>query len=303
VPCGHRWVDQREGVAQRRADATTDQALEWLNHEPERPIFQWIHYFDPHDPWLIPPKEYMTKYGVQRSADDAMLTAYDADIDFMDAQIGRVIQAYKDRGLYDKTVIVVIADHGQGLENHDWFRHRILYREQIRVPLIVRLPAGPRGKRVAELVRNIDILPTVGAAVGVEMPEMIAGTSLLGLIEGEPEPPRLAYAEALNTADTHLSASMPDRHRDLLFCAMDRAWKLIYHKERPENSELYDLGNDPNELVNVIEKFPDEKLRLMRFLEQTGGLTVQTTGVAPIDEETMRSLKALGYIDDGGIGG
>jgi arylsulfatase A-like enzyme len=63
-----------------------------------------------------------------------------------------------------------------------------------------RLRASPRGKRVDELVRNIDLLPTVGSILGVEMPERVAGASLLGLIEGKPEPPRLAYAKALNTA-------------------------------------------------------------------------------------------------------
>jgi arylsulfatase A-like enzyme len=286
-----RWVDRREGVAQRQADSTTDQALEWLS-EAEGPFFQWVHYFDPHDPWLIPPDAYMQKYGVRREADDSMSTVYDADIDFMDAQIGRLIQAYRDSGLYDNTIIMVIADHGQGLNDHDWFRHRILYREQIRVPLILRLPNGPRARRVTELVRNIDLLP-----------DNVEGVSLLGLINGEPEPPRIAYAEALNTADVHLPPEMPEHHKDLLFCVMDRNWKLIYHKEHPENSELYDLTNDPHERINVIAEYPDEQIRLMEFLENTGGLAVRTTGVAPIDDQTRRGLKALGYIDDGGDGG
>ena len=129
-----RWVDQPKGDAQRRADSTTDDALAWLA-DVKGSFFQWVHYFDPHDPWLIPPKAYLEKFGVKRGAPDGMLTVYDADINYMDFQIGRLIQAYKDRGLYDKTIIIVIADHGQGLEDHNWFRHRLLYREQIHVPL------------------------------------------------------------------------------------------------------------------------------------------------------------------------
>jgi len=297
-----RWVDQREGVAQRRADSTADQAIEWLD-TAERPFLQWVHFFDPHDPWLIPPHDYMQKYGVRRKAEDSMLTVYDADIDFMDAQIGRLIRAYKDRGLYDKTIIMVIADHGQGLNDHDWFRHRILYREQIRVPLILRLPDGPRARRVTELVRNIDLLPTVGEALGIDMPDNITGVSLLGLIDGKPEPPRIAYAEALNSADVLLPDEMPERHKDLLFCVMDRNWKLIHHKEHPENSELYDLTNDPHERINVIAEYPDEQIRLMEILESTGGLAVRTTGAAPIDDETLRGLEALGYVDGDGEGG
>jgi hypothetical protein len=83
---------------------------------------------------------------------------------------------------------------------------------------------------------------------------------------------------------------------------MDRNWKLIYHKEHPENSELYDLKNDPHERVNAIDEFPDEKIRLMKILEETGGLTVRTTGVAPIDDRTLRGLEALGYINGGASG-
>ncbi len=294
-----KWVDQPKGDAQRRADSTTDDALAWLS-KVKGPFFQWVHFFDPHDPWLIPPKEYLAKFGVQRGAADEMLTVYDADINFMDSQIGRLIQAYKDRGLYDKTIIIVISDHGQGLEDHEWFRHRLLYREQIHVPLIVRVPGAAQGKTIPDLVRNIDLLPTVAEVLGLELPDNVEGKSLMGLINGVAEPPRLAYAEALNTADVHMPARLPEDQKDLLFCVMDRQWKLIYHKERPENSELYDLTNDPMELINVFEKHPNETSRLLEQLEKSGGLTVRTTGVPPMDEETLRSLKALGYIDDGG---
>ena len=296
-----KWADQPKGDAQRRADSTTADALAWLANV-KGSFFQWVHYFDPHDPWLIPPKRYLDKFGVKRGAPDEMLTVYDADINYMDFQIGRLLQAYKDRDLYDKTIIIVISDHGQGLEDHDWFRHRLLYREQIHVPLIVRLPNGPHGKIIPDLVRNIDLLPTVCELLGVKLPDDVEGKSLLGLINGAREPPRLAYAEALNTADAHLPKKLPEDQKDLLFCMMDRDWKLIYHKDRPQNSELYDLKNDPKELVNVFGKHPEQTMRLMQALEKSGGLNVRLTGAAPMDEETRRSLEALGYIDgaDGG---
>ncbi len=299
-----RWVDAPVGTAQRRADSTTDQAIDWLKKAAgeSKPFFQWVHYFDPHDPWLIPPPDVMERFEVTDRGDAGMLKVYDADIYFMDQQLGRLIQQLKDSGEYDDTVIIVTADHGQGLEDHDWFRHRILYQEQIHIPLIVRLPNGPRGKRFEPLVRNVDILPTLGELLGFAVPDNADGASFLGLLAGKAEPPRIAYAEALNTEDIKLPGGLPDRHKDLLFVVMDRDWKLIYHKDHPENSELYDLRNDPKELKNVIDQETDQKNRLMQILEKTGGLTIQRNVTSPIDEETRKRLEALGYIggDDGG---
>lgn len=300
-----RWIDAPVGTAQRRADSTTDQAIDWLKKAAAdaKPFFQWVHYFDPHDPWLIPPKDVMDRFGVDRRGDAGKLKVYDADIYFMDQQFGRLLQQLKDCGKYDNTVIIVTADHGQGLEDHDWFRHRILYQEQIHIPLIIRLPDGPRGKRFEALVRNVDILPTLGEVLGFAVPENIDGSSFMGLLAGKPEPPRMAYAEALNTEDiSKLPSGLPERHKDLLFCVMDRDWKLIYHKHRPENSELYDLRNDPKELKNVIEQEVDQRNRLMQILEKTGGLTIHRNETSPIDEETRKRLEALGYLggDDGG---
>ena len=85
---------------------------------------------------------------------------------------------------YDDTVLVIVADHGQGLGQHDWWSHRLLYQEDLHVPLIVRVPGGPTGTTVPELVRTVDIYPTVLEAIGLEAPAVIPGKSLRGLMEG-----------------------------------------------------------------------------------------------------------------------
>jgi arylsulfatase A-like enzyme len=222
----------------------------------------------------------------------------------MDAQIGRLLQRLRERGFYDDSLIAVVSDHGQGLGDHGWYQHRLLYREQIWVPLILRVPDGPRGVERSPLVRSIDILPTIADYLSIDPPAEVTGRSLRNVLNGVPDlpdAPRVAYAEALVRLDTHSNLAFPKKWNDLLFCVMDRDWKLIYHRDKPENSELYDLRNDPKELKNVIDQYADQKNRLMQILEKTGGLVVQEKETAPIDQETQKRLQALGYIgDDGG---
>jgi arylsulfatase A-like enzyme len=289
------WQNKRSGPAQRRADATTDQALEWLA-KARRPFFTWIHYFDPHDHSLVPPKAIAKKFGVPMGKRIPVDAVYDPEIYFMDMHLGRIISHLKKIGEYDRTVIVVIADHGQGLGQHGWNAHRLLYQEQIRLPLIVRIPGGPRGKTVSRVVRSIDVMPTILEAVALEPPKPVEGSSLIGLMEDRDEPSRLAYAEALNTIDVHAPRNLPAHQQDDLFCIVDDTWKLIYHKNSPENSELYNLKDDPGEKKNVAAKFTEEAARLAGVLDDSGAMEVKHKEPGePMDQEALEKLRALGY--------
>lgn len=292
------WLDQSTASAQRRADATTDQVLIWLK-KAKRPFFLWTHYFDPHDPSLVPPESITRRFGARWNLPDAQKLVYDAEIYFMDLHFGRLIDYLKQVGEYDRTVIIAVADHGQGLGDHQWFPHRLLYQEQIRLPLIVRLPKGPRGRVIPDLVRSIDIFPTVLEVLDIQPPDSVAGVSLCGLMRGEAEPPRTGYAEALNTLDVHTPTDLPGRHRDLLFCLVDPPWKLIYHKNSPENSELYNLSEDPKELTNLAGQSPEEVARLAGLLEQSGAMQIQIMPPSePMDADGLRKLRSLGYVGD-----
>jgi arylsulfatase A-like enzyme len=296
LPKDGYWVAERTASAQRRADATVDQTLDWLK-QGRRPFFVWTHLFDPHDVSLVPPKEIMERFGVTPYVPDPIKAAYDPEIFFMDMQIGRLLDYLKSTGEYDRTVIVVVGDHGQGLGDHNWFPHRLLYQEQIRVPLIVRLPQELRGKVVPNLVRSIDIVPTVLDVLGLESPDTVQGLSLCGLMSGRPESPRTGYAEALNTLDLHTPDPLPQKHRDLLFCQMEPPWKLIYHYNTPANSELYNLATDPKEQQNVAAQYRDEVTRLAAALNESGAMEVQLIEPnSPLDQEAIDKLRSLGYI-------
>jgi arylsulfatase A-like enzyme len=283
------------GSSQRRSDATTDQACRWIGACPE-PFFAWVHYWDPHDPVILPPAEFLSRYVTPEMQGDARLRAiYGAEVAYVDSQFGRLIDCLKERGLYDRTVIVVVADHGEGLGDHGWWHHRILYQEQIRVPLLLRVPGWPAGCTVADLVRTTDIAPTLLELLGIEVPPDLAGRSLKGLVHGQVEAPRVAYADAINLFD--LNARMVEARPDdgLLYCAMDRDWKLIHRPKLEGKDELYNLSSDPLEQRNLLAGEPDQAARLLREIVRFGGFVTRPFGTA-LDPAVLERLRSLGYL-------
>ncbi|MCH7813779.1 MAG: sulfatase [Planctomycetes bacterium] len=292
------WMWQQR-PNQRRSDETTDRAIAWLERT-DRPFFLWVHYWDPHDLFLRPPDDFVARFKPSPSAgpNEREQALYDAEIAFLDAQFGRVIEALKRSGIYDNTVIVVVADHGQGLGDHGWRGHRIIYQEQIRVPLILRLPGGPAGHVVSDLVRTIDVYPTVLEALDVDGPGPVEGLGLDDLIHGRPDTPRFAYADAILAYDLNAAPIRKQRpDDDLLYCLMDRSWKLIYRPTRPERSELYDLSADPTELHNRYHDRPEQALRLQTALEKLDPFVAGPFGQG-YDREVLERLRSLGYVGD-----
>lgn len=302
------WEDSRSSNTQRRGDATVDRALGWLDEvgEDDSPWCLWVHLFDAHDFSLIPPAAFTDELGLalptkaNSSNVEAREYMYDPEITFMDRQIGRLVEWLKAKGQWDRTIIVITADHGQGLrdgqERHGWFKHRLLYEWAIHVPLIIRVPGEPAGIEVANQVRTIDIVPTVLEALDLGGPPM-DGQSLMMLLRGaQEEQPRLAYADALNLYDAHSPRKLPGDNYDNLYCVTDGRWKLIYHERAPQTSELFDLENDPGELVNVAAGHPRIVQRLKDFIDERQAMKVE----APSDEERAAApdastLQALGY--------
>jgi arylsulfatase A-like enzyme len=290
------WLDRRNASAQRRADATTDRALAWLDEHDER-FFMWVHYFDPHDPSLVPPEETLRAFGVRRTDPNPALAVYDPEVFFMDQQFGRLLDGLRADGRLERTIVVVVADHGQGLGDHGWFPHRLLYQEQIRIPFLLAGPGLPTGVRVPALVRGTDLFPTLAELAGLPLPVNVQGRSLMPLVRGEDDPPRLGYAEALNTLDLRAPVALPPQHRDLLFAVVDWPWKLIHHREHPERSELYDLERDPGELRNLAVEQPVVRARLLAEIERSGMLAIETQEIDAPAPEFLEKLRSLGYVN------
>ncbi len=281
---------------QRRSDATTDRALEWIGKARE-PYFAWIHFFDPHDTYIRPPDDVLGMFPPRGPGlFDVKMAIYDAEVYFMDLQIGRIVAALKKAGQYENTIFVVVADHGEGLGDHGWPGHQILYQEQIHVPLLVRVPGGPRGRTVPSLVRTIDIFPTVVDYAGLTSPGRMMEHSLRRAILGQPEPPRIAYAEQLNEFDLNADVLRGRPLDGQLYAVTDGAWKLILRRNLPDRSELFRIADDPAEMRDRYGDARNEAARLLALLDAMKPYRDRPFGEGEGDREALERLRSLGYV-------
>jgi arylsulfatase A-like enzyme len=297
------------GGFDRRANASVDAALEWLEQAPE-PYFLFVHLFDPHDPY-VPPEGFEERVrGVEfdlegRSAPDArnpnrlkrLVQRYHAEVLFTDEQLGRLLIAAEDKS-ERRRIIAVTADHGEGLGQHDWMFHALnLYEEALHVPLIVHDTAsapGAAGARVGTAVGLIDVAPTLLELAGVPALEAADGVSLAPSVVQGVEPASRPLFAFRREHKTH-----PVETRGEMLAVLDRSWKLIRTTGHAE--ELYDLAADPGERANRLERAEqdgDERLDALRVLLDTYGGEQPLRGPAPeLSEEVRAALDALGYTD------
>jgi arylsulfatase A-like enzyme len=302
------WLDGQGNATQRRGDYTVDEALRWLDDTGDDPWCLWVHMFDVHDYSVVPPAAFMKPFGLEYDKDASLqdpewrVRMYDPELSFMDMQVGRLLGWVKEHGQWDDTIVVVTADHGQGLmdgfRRHQWQKHRLLYDWCIHVPLILRIPGEASATVVENQVRTIDILPTLLEALSLPSPR-VEGMSMLDLMRGGTEDePRLAYADALNLVDDHSPhGKLPPDCQDNLFCVTDGRWKMIWHQEKPRRSQLFDLLNDPGETINVAKEHPNRMKRWKEFLDERQAMVFEPPSddlAAPNDA----MLRALGYVGD-----
>jgi arylsulfatase A-like enzyme/tetratricopeptide (TPR) repeat protein len=279
----HKHLDL--GGVQRPADKVVDAALAWMkDHHQRGPFLAWIHLYDPHTPYE-PPEPFRSEHGPQGPAG-----LYDGEIAFTDRQVGRVASWLRDRGLDEKTVVVVIGDHGEGLGSHGEGTHGyFVYDYAQRVPFLVKAPlAGLGGVRVEGQVSAVDVFPTVLDLVGLEPAAGVHGRSLLPVMfDPAAAPEVLAYGESMTP---NLQFGWSSLH----FVRSPR-YKLI----KAPRPELYDLSQDPGETTNLFDRERGVARDLMAKLD---ALMERTARGAPapesanLDEETLERLSALGYI-------
>ena len=292
-------------MSQRKADKTTEEASEWLGNkktDPAKPMFMWVHYFDPHDPKFLPPQEFLEIFEPSsQKKEDILRAIYDAEVLYMDYHIGKLLEALKKSNLWDNTIVAVVADHGEGLGDHDWWSHGILYQEQIRVPLIIRVPDIKGGVRIPSLVRTIDLMPTILEAAGVKStlwPPM-DGESLIETMQtGKTKKQRYAYADSVNIMSYGRldTKEKRDKKNDKLYCIMNRTHKLIYHQLQPDKTEFYNLKTDPGEMSNLATSKPSEMQQLIDRLKSYNALSDIMPGMTSSDLDRIEKLKSLGYI-------
>lgn len=270
-------------------------------------FFAYVHYLEPHFPY-DPPPPFNTMFGpdaplslVQRREKEwfwavnegrvaatpeeiAHLTRlYDGGLAYVDREVGFLRQTLEQAGLWDRTLVILSADHGEGLQEHGWIGHmKQVHEEATHVPLIVHYPAGkgPRGSRVKDVVSLLDLAPTIADALGVTIPPgTFVGRSLLR----DRSPSRVITR---NTDLDPTYAVTEDRYR-LLFETTDRA------------RQLYDVLADPGEKSDLAGAQPGwataQAQALQRFLLALR--PEKPSPIRPLSPADLEAMKALGYVN------
>lgn len=268
----------------RRAADTTDAALGWLRLHTAGRFLLWVHYYDPHEPY-DPPEPYRSQY-----AGDP----YSGAIAYTDAQVGRLLEYLDREKLRDRTLVILIGDHGEGLYDHGEGTHGIfLYEDTLRIPLMIAGPGIAAGETIQPQVRTIDVLPTVAEFLGQPLPAGIQGVSLWPLLrQGRPEAGKgsnYAYLETLYPK-TYMGWS------ELRGIRTDQ-WKFIL----APHPELYDLERDAAEKHNVITQHPAEADQLQKKIWEIIGPPAENQKLAyqALSPEKRQELASLGYTNPG----
>jgi arylsulfatase A-like enzyme len=294
----------------------TDSLSDWL-HGVETPFFAWAHYMDLHWPYHLEEglvhagdiaqawQDLADMYGRSnfhgRSDRDRPITAaqrdhfvglYEKSLQYLDNQIGRLINYIQNSTHADNTIIILVADHGEEFLDHGRWGHweSNLFDEILKVPLIMWIPNGPHGQVVRQQVRLLDLMPTILDLCGCAGSNELMGSSMRPVLQQN--------GSKYNGEETISEMRRDPWHR---IAVRTESFKYIWDSKRPDQPELYNLRTDPGEKQNVRDQFPQEVQRFQSRVDEHR-LRVASTEPATaapklkVDEEVARRLRDLGYL-------
>jgi arylsulfatase A-like enzyme/Flp pilus assembly protein TadD len=263
--------------SERRAGETTAAFLRWLDGKPDGPFFSWIHYYDPHMPYDPPPP-----------FKEEFADTYDGEIAYMDSCFAKVLARLREKGLLERTLIVVAGDHGEALGEKGEVDHGVfIYDVTMKVPLLFHAPRNlPRGRVVESRVRLIDIMPTVLDALKMPIDKAVQGTSLLPYMEGRKKDDLPCYLESYYPLETYGWSE--------LVGLIDGDWKFI----RAPRPELYNIKADPGEAQDLVQKRAGTASEMMRKLKDTIAAFTSDHALSrrKLSREEEERLRSLGYV-------
>ena len=257
------------GDVQRPGAQTEAIAEKWIAAHDQKPFFFLLHLFEPHAP-----------YSPAEPFRDRFANPYDGEIATADAIVGNFVSSLKKHGVYDRAIVVLLSDHGEGLGDHGEAEHGILlYRESLHVPLIIKLPKNTAANATVDAPAGlVDVLPTIAALTRVKVPAGGRGVALTQLATSQP---RRIFSETMYPR-LHLGWS------DLRSLA-----DASHHFIDAPRPELYDLRNDGGEKKDVLA---DQRREYASFRAEIGRYPRELQQPAHVDPEEARKLAALGYL-------
>jgi arylsulfatase A-like enzyme len=281
--------DQIDSTDGRRADKVSDAALRFLERT-KGPAFLFLNYYDPHGPYDAP-EPFARRFlapgarlsgGVPKG--EELQARYDAELAFLDEHVGRLLEGLRGRGLYDAALILVTADHGELLGEHDRLGHgETLTEPELRIPFLIKYPNAAKRGRTTAPAQLSDALPTLLDSLTLEIPKGLQGGVL-------PKAGHPVVAEV----DPLPEIGPAGRWRALY----DGPRKFLWNSKG--NHQLFDLASDPGEKQNLFGRDAEQARRLAAGLE--GYLAAlpkppaSAVSARALDEETQKALRSLGYV-------
>ncbi len=261
-------------LSERRAEEVYSAFRRWYREKGGGKWFSWVHFYDPHLPY-DPPEPWRSEIGDR----------YDGEIAYMDEYVGKVVEELGDE--VERTLIVIVGDHGESLGEHGERDHGIfLYEVSMRVPLIMVAPKKfPEKKIVKANVRLIDLAPTILDFLKIEHLESMQGESLLPYITGRKKKDLPFYMETVYPMESFNWAELKG--------VVDGEWKYIFAPKE----ELYNIRKDPHESINLFEK-EREKAESLKLLMESMKKKYSSgiSGKRVLTREDEERLRSLGYI-------
>jgi arylsulfatase A-like enzyme/Tfp pilus assembly protein PilF len=263
----------------RRGHEATSLAIDWLKkHLDDDKFFLFLHYFDPHTPY-DPPGTFAQKHAEN---------PYAGEVAYTDQCVGNLLDALKEVGLYESTMIIIVSDHGEMLGEHGESEHGFfLYESAIKVPMIIKPAGTTKNQRIENIVSLVDVMPTICYATGIPIPKHVQGKNLCPYFtgQGSQSDDRQLYCETFYPTQYNGNS---------LSAVVTKNWKYI-HSERPE---LYEIEQDTAETNNLF----DSQLKRAHLLHEHLKLMVEQysnhekSGEIPISPEQQKQLESLGYV-------
>jgi arylsulfatase A-like enzyme/Tfp pilus assembly protein PilF len=263
----------------RPAGEVTRAAHQWLQENSDHPFFLFLHLYDLHKPYSLTP-EIRARFRDRE---------YDGALSYVDATLGEFWKFLTAKGLIEKSLIIFLSDHGESLGEHGEQTHGyFIYESTLRVPLIIHWPRGAAHfpSSIDSSAGLIDVTPTILQFLDVPEPPQFQGRSLLEILGGKKEPSREVYSESLY-AHYHYA------------CTALRSLRLGDYEyiDAPE-PELYDLGKDPAERINLYARMNSLDLAYHERLQHLRLRFASANRAQPgtVDPDVARALRSLGYV-------
>lgn len=309
-------TNEFDAVSLRAADVN-QRALRWLSRVDQgKPFFLFLNYMDAHAPY-IPPRPFDAAFpgripkftpglgyeSVHRAVIDReyhltererrhITSQYDGGIAYMDSEIGKLLGELRARGLYENTLIVITADHGEAIGEHNLMEHStgFLYEDQVHVPLFVKYPGQHEARESSALASEVDLMPTI---LG------IAGIPFSGLQGQSLQSPRTEESEPIYASDRAFAyLSKYSRFRGVRHAIVAGHYKLITWSAGPP--EFYDLAKDPGEVSNIYRS-DDPRVEELQARLNAWSASIPHRPLrrpaSPSGQQELKRVKSLGYVE------